>query len=74
MIRVIRIIHQNLQRRRQQAKQTHNLLVTILVFVCESYLFCASCIYTYVELRRIEINNIIRVVKYEYDEYFKRWI
>ena len=25
----------------------------------------------YVELWRVEMNNIIRVVKYEYDEYFK---
>ena len=27
----------------------------------------------YVELWRVEIKNIIRVVKYEYDEYFKLW-
>ena len=29
---------------RQQAKQTHKLLLsTAVVFVCESYLFCDSC-------------------------------
>ena len=28
---------------RQQAKQTHNLQTSIVVFVRESYLFCASC-------------------------------
>ena len=27
------------KRRAQQAEQTHNLLVSILVFVCESYIF-----------------------------------
>ena len=32
------------QRQRQQAKQTLNLLLSIIVFVCESYLFCVSCI------------------------------
>ena len=59
MIRVIRIIHQNLQSyvmfqhlqereerksQRQQTKQTHNFLVSIVVFIRESYLFCDSCI------------------------------
>ena len=29
---------------RQQAKQTHNFLLSIVEFVCESYLFYASCI------------------------------
>ena len=28
----------------------------------------------YVELRRLKINNIIRVVKYQCNEYFKHWI
>ena len=28
----------------QQTKQTHNFLVSIVVFVRESYLFCDSCI------------------------------
>ena len=28
----------------------------------------------YVELWRVEINNIMRIVKYEYDKYFKLWI
>ena len=26
----------------QQAEQTYNLLVSILVFACDSYLFCAA--------------------------------
>ena len=44
---------------------TRNLPVSNLVFV-----LCVICVY--VELWRVEIkNNIIRVVKYEYDEYFK---
>ena len=30
------------QRQRQQAKQTHNLLLSFVVFLCESYLFCGS--------------------------------
>ena len=46
-----------------------NDTVSILVFVCDSYLFCDSCV---CELWRVETNNnIIRVVRYEYDEYFK---
>ena len=80
-----RIIHQNLQTQllllhlerkgkydtsakntEQKADQTHNPLDDILVFVRESYLFCDSCIYC-----DNSINNIIRVVKYEYDEYLK---
>ena len=32
------------KRKRQQAEKTHNLLVSIVVFVRESYLFCDSCI------------------------------
>ena len=45
MIGVTRIIYQNLVLVvvTQQAKQTHNLLVGIVVFVRESYLFCDSC-------------------------------
>ena len=31
------------ERQRQQAKQTHNLLLSIVVLVRESYLFCDSC-------------------------------
>ena len=53
---------------KQQAEQTHKLLVSNLVFVRESYLFCALCC---VELERVEINNIVRVFKYEYDKYLK---
>ena len=49
------------KRQRQQAKQTHNLLLSIVVFVRKSYLFA-------VELWTVEINNIMRIVKYEYDE------
>ena len=30
------------KRQRKQAEQTHNLLLNILMFVCESYLFCDS--------------------------------
>ena len=64
MIRVIRIIYQNLvlvvaaftkkgdrKRQRQQAKQTHYLLLSIVVLVCESYLFSASCICRFMESR-----------------------
>ena len=29
----------------KKEKQTYNDLVSILVFVCESYLLCASCIF-----------------------------
>ena len=32
------------ERKQQQAQQTHNLLVSILVLVRVSYLFCAVCI------------------------------
>ena len=35
----------------QQAKQTHNLLVSIVVFVRESYLFCDSSKYCVMESR-----------------------
>ena len=31
------------KRQRQQAKQTHKLLLSIVAFVSESYLFCDSC-------------------------------
>ena len=31
------------KRQREQAKQTHNLPLSIAVFVSESYLFCDSC-------------------------------
>ena len=63
-------IYKKEERQRQQAKQIHNLLLSIVVFVRESYLFCAS----YVELWRVEINNIMRFTKCEYDEYFKLWM
>ena len=42
------------KRQRPQAKQTHNRLLSIVVFVRESYLFCASCIF---KLWRVEINS-----------------
>ena len=50
MIRVIHhsskftvlIVKKKIFKKSQQAKQTHNLLVSIVVFVCESYLFCDS--------------------------------
>ena len=54
---------------KQQAEQTLNHLVSILVFV--SYIVCASCI-CWVKLG-VEI-NILRVFKYENDEYFELWI
>ena len=57
MVRVIRIIYQHLvfvvasftkkeerKSKRQQAKQTYNILVSTTVFECESYLFYGSCI------------------------------
>ena len=56
MIQISRIIHQSLQlllvvhsqkkeerkRQVQQENQTHNLLLSIVVFVCELYLFCVE--------------------------------
>ena len=58
----------------QQAEQQHNHLVSISVFVSESYLFCVS--WVYVELWRVEINNIIRVVceLWIWCVHFKLWI
>ena len=60
------------ERQRQQAKQTHNLLVNIVVWVLESYLYYDSC-----EESRLEINNIMCILsmstintsifEYEYD-------
>ena len=41
------------KRRNQQAKQTHNFLVSIVVFVRESHLFCN------VESWRVEILHIV---------------
>ena len=57
-----RIIHQNLvvaaftkkeerTSQRQQVKQTHNLLLSVVVFVCVSYIFCDSCKYRFMESR-----------------------
>ena len=37
------------KRQRQQVKQTHNL--SIVQFVCESYLFCDSCKCRFMESR-----------------------
>ena len=54
------------QKEKQQAEHTHNHLVSILAFVHTYF-----AIRVYVELCRFEINNIIRVVEYECDEYFK---
>ena len=52
MIRVIRIIHRDLQskllfdlqrkKKGKDIKQTHNLLLSTVVLVCESYIFCNS--------------------------------
>ena len=42
------------------------------MFVCESYLFFASCTCWVMEKRNRQ--SIIRVVRYECDEYFKLWI
>ena len=56
------------QRQRQQTKQTTNFLVSIVVFVRESYLFVFRL---NVELWRVGVNNIMYIVKYEYDKYFK---
>ena len=44
-------LHTQAKKTEQQAEQTHNLLINILVFVCDSYLFCASCIYWVMESR-----------------------
>ena len=48
----------HLQKRRKKKtktktakKQTHNLLLSIVAFVCESYLFCASCKCQFMESR-----------------------
>ena len=49
MIRVLRIIHQNLivyiykKKKASKAKPAHDLLVSTVVFVSESYLFYDSC-------------------------------
>ena len=56
------------ERQRQQEKQTHTILVSIVLFVCESHIFCDSFKF---QLWRVEINNIICIVNYEYEEYFK---
>ena len=37
--------HKQKKKTKQQAEQTHSLLVNILVFLRESYLFCASSMY-----------------------------
>ena len=50
----------------QQAEQTHNLIMSILVFIRDSYLFCDSL--------RVEINNVIPVVQNEYVEFLKFFI
>ena len=68
------IYNKKQSRHEEQAEQTHNHLESILVFACDSYLFCAAI--CWVMERRNQSLNIIRVVKYEYsyDEYFKYWI
>ena len=48
------------------------LLLSIVVFVRESYTYFV--IIVYVDSWRVEINNIMRIVMYEYDEYLKLWI
>ena len=78
MIRVTRVMHQNFaalvvvgftnkikradkqKKTKQQVKQTHNHLVST---------YCV--ILVNVELWRVEINNIMRIIKHEHDEYFK---
>ena len=47
------------ERQRQQAKQTYHLILSIVVFISESYLFCDSC-KSWISMR--------------YDVYFKLWI
>ena len=39
------------KRQRQQVKQTHSFLLSIVVFACESYLFCDSCKSRFMESR-----------------------
>ena len=39
------------ERKRQQAKQTHNLLMSIVVFVHDLYIFCDSCKCRFMESR-----------------------
>ena len=56
------------RRKTKQAKQIHNLLLNIVVFVCLSDLFCV--ILVNVDSWGVEINSIMRIVMYEYDEYF----
>ena len=51
----------------KQTEQTHNLLISILVFVRVSYLFCASCMFYYGESK--STTSYVLYVKYEYDEY-----
>ena len=56
------------QKDRQQVKQTLNFLLSTIVFVRYHIYFVLR---VYVESWRIEVNNIMCIVKYEYDEYFK---
>ena len=67
MIGVTRIIYQNLVLVvvTQQAKQTHNLLVGIVVFVRESYLFCDSCKCWIKESRNQQHHTYFEVWLYE---------
>ena len=52
-------------------EQKLKLLVSVLVFVCDSYLFCDSC-RVYVELWKFEIIKPHKCcLAFEYDEYFK---
>ena len=39
------------KRQRQEAKQAHNLLLNMLEFVCESYIFYASCMCRFMKSR-----------------------
>ena len=55
MIRVIPIIQQKRRKKKQETKQTHNLLVSIVLFVRQSYLF-------YVILVNVESKSTISCV------------
>ena len=52
----------------KKTEQTLRLFVSILVFVCNSYLFCDSCKYFY-NYGESKSPNIVRVIKYVQVEY-----
>ena len=52
IVLVVAFTKKEKKRQRPQEKQTHKLLLSVVVFVCESYIFCDFCkrrfIHTYI--------------------------